>query len=81
MPQNNFSTTYAVIVNGADITTKLDLGIPELDLTFLLIRDNTSTLYVRAKKEIHRLKFQTKGKYRTKIERLGFTVGEVKTGT
>ena len=80
MLRNNFSTTYTVIINGADTNTKIDLGLPELDLTFLLVKDNIATLYIRVKKEIHRLKFHTKGKYRTKIERLGFTVGEVKTG-
>ena len=81
MKQNNLSTTFTAIVNGADVNTNLDLQVPELDLTFLLIKDNTATLYIRTKKEIDRYKFYKKGKYRTKIESLGFTVGEVKTGT
>lgn len=50
MPQNNFSTTFAVTINGADVNTKLDLKMPELDLTFLIVKDNTATLYVRTKK-------------------------------
>ena len=57
MKQNNFSTTYTVVINGADTNTKLDLKIPELYLTFILIKDNIATLYIRTKKEVHRLKF------------------------
>jgi len=57
MSRNNFSNTYAIIINGADVNTKLNLEVPEQELTFLLIKDNIATLYVRAKKEIHRLKF------------------------
>ncbi len=81
MKQNNFSTTFAVVVNGADINTELDLRIPELDLTFLIVKDNTATLFIRTKNEICRKMFYKAGRYRTKIERLGFTLGEVKTGT
>ena len=81
MKQNNFSTTFAVVVNGADVNTKLDLKIPEMDLTFLIVKDNTATLYVRTKNEIGRKTFQKTGRYYSKIEKAGFTVGEVKTGT
>tara|TARA_B100000424_G_C22713996_1_gene388400 strand:+ start:42 stop:371 length:330 start_codon:yes stop_codon:yes gene_type:complete len=81
MLRNNFSTTFAVTINGADVNTKLDLKIPELDLTFLIVKDSTATLYVRTKKELNRKLFYKTGRYYSKIERLGFTVREVKTGT
>ena len=47
MPNSHLYKTFAVVINGADVNTKLDLKIPDLDLTFLLVKDNTSTLYVR----------------------------------
>ena len=81
MKQSNFSTTFAVVVNGADVNTKLDLKIPGPNLSFLIVKDNIATLYIRTENEIGRKTFQKTGRYYTKIEKAGFTVGEVKTGT
>ena len=54
MKRSNLSNTYAVIINGADANTKLDLEVPGQVLTFILVKGNTATLYVRAKKEFPR---------------------------
>ena len=80
MLRNNFSTTFSVTIVGADTNTKLDLRIPELDLTFLIIKDGTATLYTRTRKEINRKMFYKNGKCYNRIKSLGFTVGDVKTG-
>lgn len=47
MPRNNFSTTFAVTINGADTNAKIDLKVTETKLTFLITKDNTTTLYIR----------------------------------
>ena len=57
MTQTNLSTTFTVVINKVDANTELDLEIPDLDLTFHLIKDNTITLYVRSRKEIPRFIF------------------------
>ena len=57
MARTNLSTTFTVVINKVDANTELDLEIPDLDLTFHLIKDNTITLYVRSRKEIPRFIF------------------------